>query len=233
VPALDIDYYLRGLTGLVHVGANTGQEREVYRRYELNVLWIEPLPDVFEQLQENIAHIPRQKAIRALITDRDGQEYSFNIANNGGASSSIFELARHREIWPDVHFVRSMTIKSTTLDTILEGATRPRYDALVIDTQGSELLVLKGARGSLTRFRYIKTEAANFESYKSGAQARELVSFLAGAGFRLVKSVSFARSPEGGRYFELLFEKGKSSTGLCERRTRSKSPRLIEQGQNE
>lgn len=211
VPALDIDHYLGGLTGLVHVGANTGQEREVYRRYGLNVLWVEPLPDVFEQLQKNIAHIPHQRAIRALVTDRVGQQYIFNIANNGGASSSIFELARHSEIWPDVHFVRSVAMKSMTLDAILEEDTGRCYDALVIDTQGSELLVLKGARGSLTRFKYIKTEAADFESYKSGAQARELVSFLTGAGFRLVKSVSFARSSEGGRYFELLFEKRKSS----------------------
>jgi len=211
VPAFDIDHYLRGVTGVVHVGANTGQERPIYRDHGLNVLWIEPLPDIFEKLQRNIELFPNQKAIRALLTDSNGQEYTFNIANNEGASSSIFELARHREIWPDVDYVSSTTMTSTTLDAILDQDPAQQYDALVIDTQGSELLVLKGACRSLPRFTYIKTEAADFESYQSGTQVRELVSFLGGAGFRLVKSVRFAKSQKGGQYFELLFKKGKSS----------------------
>jgi FkbM family methyltransferase len=164
------------------------------------------LPDVFEQLQRNIKNCLNQSAINALVTDRDDQEYTLYIANNNGASSSIFDLARHREIWPDVHFVSSKTMKSTTLDRILSGVSH-NYDALVMDTQGAELLVLKGAAESLMHFKYIKTEAADFESYRSGAQAGDLISYLRAAGFRLIKSVGFARSPKGGQYFELLFER--------------------------
>jgi hypothetical protein len=40
--------FLRRTKGVVHVGANEGQERDIYARYNLNVLWIEPLPDVSE-----------------------------------------------------------------------------------------------------------------------------------------------------------------------------------------
>ena len=43
-----------------------------------------------------------------------------------------------------------------------------KYDALVLDTQGSELLVLKGAAGLLPNIKYVQAEVADFESY-SGA----------------------------------------------------------------
>lgn len=33
--------------GVIHVGANAGQERELYAAFGLHVIWIEPIPDVF------------------------------------------------------------------------------------------------------------------------------------------------------------------------------------------
>jgi hypothetical protein len=35
--------FLRDVTGVIHVGANTGQERFLYRLFGLNVIWIEPI----------------------------------------------------------------------------------------------------------------------------------------------------------------------------------------------
>ena len=47
-------------------------------------------------------------------------------------------------------------------------AARSAWDALVMDTQEPELLILKGAEPMLSQFKYIKTEAADFESYVGG-----------------------------------------------------------------
>src|SRR6516164_8099207 len=101
-PILDPHYYLKQVTGVIHVGANVGQERERYARYKLKVLWIEPLPNVFEQLCKNIKSFPDQEAVNHLITDKDDVEYLFHVSNNGGQASSILDLARSSEIWPDV-----------------------------------------------------------------------------------------------------------------------------------
>src|SRR5262245_40145510 len=92
--------YLKRVTGIIHVGANSGQERELYAKYKLKVLWIEPLPHIFEKLRENISCFPDQTAINRLITDKDDAEYLFHVASNEGQSSSILEFAQHREIWP-------------------------------------------------------------------------------------------------------------------------------------
>jgi FkbM family methyltransferase len=96
--------YLKNINGVIHIGANTGQERNLYEKYNLNVLWIEPIPKIYEELKKNIKDNKNQKAIKALITDKDNKEYQFNIANNNGASSSILELKEHKDMWPDVFY---------------------------------------------------------------------------------------------------------------------------------
>jgi FkbM family methyltransferase len=208
-PILDPHSYLTDVTGVIHVGANLGQERDLYAKHGLSVLWIEPLPDVFAQLCKNIKYFPNQIAVNYLITDRDNEEYLFYVANNEGQSSSIFELARHREIWPDVHYTSSITLTSITLDSLIKniGVNINSYQALVMDTQGSELLVLKGAMKSIDYLKFIKTEAADFESYVHCARVEELTSYLGQFRFRLIRSDKFAETPAGGQYFDLLYKK--------------------------
>ena len=41
------DRFLKKATGIIHVGANTGQEINLYAQYGLPVVWIEPIPDIF------------------------------------------------------------------------------------------------------------------------------------------------------------------------------------------
>jgi hypothetical protein len=59
--------YLKRVTGIIHVGANLGQERELYAKYKIKVLWIEPLPHFFEKLRENIREFPDQIAPTAAL----------------------------------------------------------------------------------------------------------------------------------------------------------------------
>ena len=65
----DENDFLTKVRGVIHVGANDGSERYVYAEYGLKVIWIEPIPEVFQQLVENIRSFPDQKAINALITN--------------------------------------------------------------------------------------------------------------------------------------------------------------------
>jgi len=105
--------------GVIHVGANNGGERDKYAKYGLRVLWIEPVPDVFEILQENIRGYVGQKALRCLVTDLDNSEYEFHIANNGGLSSSIFDFGLHSELNPEIVYERSIKLRSTKLTSLL------------------------------------------------------------------------------------------------------------------
>lgn len=200
--------YLNKCRGVIHVGANVGQESHLYADRGLAVLWIEPIPNVFATLADNIREEPRQRAINALLLDKDDVEHVLHVASNDGASSSIFDFHMHCDIWPEISYVADLTMRSSTLPSVLkrEGVELSEYDALVLDTQGSELFVLKGAEPILGRFRYIQTEAADFESYRDGALASQITSFMKEHGFVLTYKERMARHQSGGRYYELLFK---------------------------
>lgn len=201
--ATDRRSYLRHCKGVVHVGASDGAERHKYARNGLNVLWVEPLPDAFAKLLANIAPYENQTAVQALATDRDGDTNTFHLA---GKCSSILSPSAISEVLPDVRFTGAMTIISTTLDTIMQDRPAKLYDALVLDTQGAELLVLKGGERSLRRFRYVECEAADFAIYAGYPKPDEIRQFLAHHGFRQVREDTF-RTSDHGREFDMLFRR--------------------------
>ena len=201
--------FLKKCSGVIHVGANVGQERHLYASHGLKVVWIEPIPEIFAALQANLIGLENQIAVQSLITDKDNERRTLHIATNNGASSSLLELNEHKDIWPDVGFSRDIELISAKLSTALRTAQiDPQgYDALIMDTQGTELLVLKGAREILPYFDYIKTEAADFEIYKGCATVAELDDFLSEEGFRKLKSYKFAERRQGGTCFDVLYER--------------------------
>jgi FkbM family methyltransferase len=199
---------LKNITGVIHVGANTGQEIKLYAKYGLPVIWIEPIPEIFEKLELNLIDFPKQVAIRGLVTDIDNMEYHFHLANNNGASSSILEFNLHQDIWPEVTYEKTIKLTSSTLPSLLKANNIPisEYDMLVIDTQGSELLVLKGAESILQHFKYIQAEVPDFEAYKGCCQLMDLDIFLRKHGYKEISRLKFATHPEGGNYYDIVYK---------------------------
>ena len=198
--------FLKGRSRLLHIGGNVGQERAIYDRLGLEVLWIEPIPSVFDELTRNIASFPRQRAVQALVTDQAGQKHRFNVANNNGRSSSILALGQHKDIWPEIDFCDALDLTSTTVDRVAaeSGLT---FDALTIDVQGAELLVLKGATETLHSVEVIGAEAADFEIYKGCTTVDELKNHLRPLGFRLDRQRLVTPHPVGGACYDLVFRR--------------------------
>ena len=215
VDAAHLDAFLREARGVIHVGAHSGQERELYAQHDLDVLWIEAMPDVYARLCANLADYPRQRAVQALVTDADDREYTFHVSSNDGGSSSILDLDLHRELWPEVTYVDSLQLRGVSFATLVEREAVPvaAYDALVLDTQGSELLVLRGAGDLLGGFAYIKVEAADFEAYRGGCQLADIERFMKDHGFRRHCRAAFAHQPGVGSCYDVVYRRrGVSST---------------------
>lgn len=195
--------------GVIHVGANEGQERDFYSRYNLNVVWIEPIPEVFQILQGNIGALPSQQAFQCLITDKDDGEYTFHVSDNGGASSSIFDMALHREMFPEVDYEREVKLRSTTLDSLVreKNIDLKKHKALVLDTQGSEMLVLQGAETTLKSIDYLKIEVADFECYAGGCQAKDVDDFLQKRGFALLSKDAFMQQQGIGACYDVSYRR--------------------------
>jgi FkbM family methyltransferase len=200
---------LKTAKGVIHVGANSGRERNLYKRYKVRVVWIEPLSEAFRKLKRNIRHFPMQKAYRALVTDVDNKKYQFGVSNNHGASSSIFKIKLHRKIWPKVRYKKTIELKSITLKSFIikNKIDMKKYDTLVLDTQGAELLVLKGASPFLEYIRFVKVEAATFESYSGCCQLIDVAEFLEKNGFQEISRHEFAWHAGVGSYYNVVYER--------------------------
>lgn len=201
------DFFLKSVKGLIHIGANEGQERAKYAEHDLSVVWIEPIPEIFQKLQANLADYPKQKAMELLVSETDGKDYIFNVASNNGASSSILELGEHSELYPSINYTRQLNLKGTTLKTLIEreGWKGGPYEALVLDTQGSELSILKAAGEDLKIFRYIETEVADFASYKGCCTLDEMDAHMTSIGYKRVACMRFASKPGLGSYYNVTY----------------------------
>jgi len=156
---------------------------------------------VFTLLNVNIRGFTKQCVFQALVTDIDDKEYKFHIANNNGASSSILNLKLHKDIWPSVEYTKTILLKSITLATLFkrEQIDASKYQALIMDTQGSELLVLRGSISILDHFEYIKTEVADFESYEGCCQLSDISNFMVSHGYKELSRNKLAS--KGGKLF--------------------------------
>jgi FkbM family methyltransferase len=193
--------------GVIHIGANDGGARRPYAERGVNVLWIEPDPDVFARLSANIAGLPKQRALNYLVVDRDLTPYPFNVSSNQGLSSSILPYAGLKDIWPDIEVVATRTIVGRTLPAILEkeGIDLGDYDAMLVDTEGSEQMVLTGAAPLLRHFRWIRVEAAEFETFVGSPTVESIGRFMRDHGFREWGRRQFATHPAGGGFFDVLY----------------------------
>jgi FkbM family methyltransferase len=209
---IPVEYeFLKNSKGVIHVGANTGQEAEIYNSFDVNVLWIEPLDEEFGILCDNIAkYHPKQRAIKALISKTEDEEVLFKVTNNSW-SSSILELADHKKIHPEVTElvrVKKLTTKLSTLFTRFS-VDLLQYDTLILDVQGAELLVLEGLGEYLRHFKYVRCEAADFNIYDGCCQLKDLDQFFKLRGFKqlnLFKNITSGNEQVGFEY-EALYEK--------------------------
>lgn len=174
--------------GILHLGANNGQEAEAYDQLGVkNVIWVEALPSAFEQLKRNIAPYPGQVALQACVSDVNGRDVNFNVASNEGQSSSFLEFGTHSQEHPTVRYIGTLRMKTTRVDTLLSEhgiELGPESNwFLNADLQGTELLAMKGMGRLLTLFKYAYIEVNTRELYKGCPFVTDIDAFLSGYGF--------------------------------------------------
>jgi FkbM family methyltransferase len=176
--------------GIIHVGANTGQESEIYGD-AYNVLWIEPIEEVFKILCDNVKHFQRHKCLCCLIGEKDNQEFSFYIANQT-ARSSMHEFTNHHYNDPQFKY-EVVQIKARRLDNLIEEGVIDidLYDVLVTDCQGGDYGVIVSLAEKIKEFKIVKTEVMIKEIYKSTVLENDVNSYMNSVGFDLVSNFDY------------------------------------------
>lgn len=172
--------YQLSIKGVIHIGAHYGSEIDLYTKLGIdNIIFFEPVKDTFKILSEQVG----DRAIlinKALGNENKIIEMNVETANQG-QSSSILEPNIHLTQYPWITFDKTEMVEMVTLDSELPDATS--YNFIIIDVQGYELEVLKGAVETLKNVDYIISEVNNVELYTNGVKVDELDNFLLQFGF--------------------------------------------------
>ena len=177
--------------GILHLGANEGQEARIYRMLGVaRVVWVEAIPETFQKLHSYVHRLPRNVAIQACVGDEDGKDVVFHVANNGGQSSSFLDFGTHAQEHPTVKYVRDIPMKTTRVDTLLrnQGINLAGKWLLNADLQGAELMALRGMGGLIRMFHWIYLEVNEKPLYAGCPLLPEIDSFLSVHGFRRVET---------------------------------------------
>ena len=168
--------------GVLHIGAHKGQEANFYDRHSASVLWVEAIPEVYEILNKHIASFSNQRAILALLGDKNQDSVPFYVSSNDSVSSSIYEFGSELG-FENLSMTKTLYLPMVRLDSILSDAESANFPHWVLDVQGNELDVLKGSGSLLDQCHSIYTEVSTREVYKGGVLFQELKKFLTDKGF--------------------------------------------------
>jgi FkbM family methyltransferase len=174
--------------GVVHVGAHFGEEIPAYIDAGFTpsqIICFEPNPWAFAILAESFPHV---RVSAMALGDKDGELDLWipgHLHGEGDDTQSASFLRADRNspyMWGDRDREgRSVRVAMWRFDSWTDG---PVADTLVIDVQGFEMQVLRGFGERLRDFDYITVECSEVPIYLGGAPAKEVVSYLAGAGFQ-------------------------------------------------
>ncbi|MFJ2004807.1 FkbM family methyltransferase [Streptomyces chartreusis] len=154
---------------VLHVGAHLGEEMHYYRQAGIGAFTlVEPHPRAAERLRETFRDAT---VIEAACAAQPGQgTLSVNAIRT---SSSLAEPH------PDDRILSTIPVQVTTV-----GAIAPDdADMLVVDAQGLELDVLKGAGARLAGFQVVVCETCTVPDRTMAAPHKDVVNFMADAGF--------------------------------------------------
>lgn len=171
--------------GVIHCGAHIGQEYEAFKKIGIQkVILIEPCADQFTKLKEKFGNHEDVKLFNVACGNYSG-EVMMNIeTDNGGQSNSILTPARHLKVHPTIKFIGTEIVDITRLDDL--DFDRSEYDMLMMDCQGYEAEVLKGATETLKNINIVYTEVNNDELYEGCAKIQDIRKLL--PGFRVLQT---------------------------------------------
>ena len=139
----------------IEIGASDGIELSntylLETKYKWNGICCEPIPSRFEKL---VVNRPNSICINEAVYNQSGLQVTFDIA--GGNADMLSGIAEHIDFHKSTVDSNKSTIQVNTISLldVLEKAKAPSFiDYMSLDTEGSELEILK---------------AFNFEKYTFG-----------------------------------------------------------------
>jgi FkbM family methyltransferase len=172
---------------VLDVGAAGGVE-QIWDRFihDVDFVMVEPDPAAAELLKSQTNIIPHITIIQTALAGENGKR-QLNITKAPACSSLLepdFNLLSRYAVSPAFHVANSIEVECVRYDYLCEcGAPKPDY--IKIDTQGTELEILRGFGDLLHGCLAIQLEAHFYPIYKHQSLIGDVVAYLSDYGLRL------------------------------------------------
>ena len=176
---------------VIDVGAADGTP-ELYESFpSAQHILLEPLIEFQEALERYVKQISRVEYIQAAAWSESG-EIMINVHPDLVGSSIYLESEGQ------LVNGKPRSVPAITLDSMVEKKKLGGPFLLKIDTQGSELDVLKGAKRVLEKTEMILIESSFFEFFENGPSFQDCIDFMASNGFVVYDIFGFQYRPLDG-----------------------------------
>jgi FkbM family methyltransferase len=196
---------------ILDVGANTGQfalAADVHFP-EARIYSFEPLPDVFNELQENTRRKRNIKLFNCALGNHNGP-ISFYRNEYTRLSSSLKIKKTNKNLRYDQNLTSLTKIEVIKLDNFETLIDMQPPVLLKIDVQGMEIDVLNGGLKLLSKVDFIVCEVALVQLYDDQPLFDDIHCFMRNTGYELVAPL-FMNKGKGGKIIEVdLFYRKKS-----------------------
>ena len=185
-----IDYFGIEPGPILHIGAHLVQERGVYNKLRFEpVIWIEAQLNIVDSARILLSDYPNQRIFHATLWSESNVEMTFHVAGHQGSSSSLLEPHLITSSHPEVLTEQKYQTRSISLDDLFERESIiEKYRIVVLDVQGAEIEVIKGATKAIQNIDYLITEISSIELYKGTAKIKMLKKILHQLDFTMVAS---------------------------------------------
>lgn len=175
------------------VGANNGYTSipVAYMNSDTIVYAFEPTPEMINEIESKIIGLSNYFLTKKAVSDYNGTS-TFNVAGqcDWGCSSLLEFSEKSKTEWPgrtDFHVTNEIIVDVIRLDNFIEAHGITKIDYLHIDTQGSDLNVLKGLGKyiDIVIEGVMEAAAKNDILYNGQNTQEESITFLEEHGFEI------------------------------------------------
>jgi FkbM family methyltransferase len=172
-----VNKYNINATGAIQVGAHYAQEHKDYVAAGIKrFAYIEPCAATFNVLRNKFAAHHHIQLFNVACGDVEGEQVMYTGSQNEGQSNSLLKMDKHLKIHPGITLPTTELVTVKRLDSL--GLAHKGFQLLVMDCQGFEGRVIKGATETLKQINWVYSEVNRDAVYSGCTLVDELDKLL-------------------------------------------------------
>ena len=161
---------------LVDVGAHIGSFAEAFAKRGWDVVAIEAAPEIHAELVDRLAPYEQVEVVHAAAGETGGGEVEFFISSEYWGIHSLRPFHESHD--------RRVTVPTVRVADLLEGRRHAGSLVLKVDTEGADLLVLRGVDWAAEKPRVVLCEFMDERTEPHfGYVYTDIIHFMAGFGY--------------------------------------------------